>query len=42
MGQPVKLINIFDEKISIILIESKSVAESYKDYFESLWKQAHN
>jgi len=33
-------INIFDEKISVILIESKSVAESYKRYFEYLWKQS--
>ena len=33
-------INIFDEKISVILIESKSVAGSYKKYFESLWRVA--
>ncbi len=33
-------IQIFDEKISVILIESKSVAESYRKYFESLWKSA--
>lgn len=33
-------INVFDEKPFFILIESKSVADSYKKYFESLWKQA--
>ncbi len=33
-------INIFDEKIFIILIESKSVADSYRKYFEQLWKIA--
>ncbi len=33
-------INIFDEKTSVILIESRSVAESYKRYFKYLWKQA--
>lgn len=33
-------INVFDEKIFVILIESKSVAESYKKYFEYLWKIA--
>jgi len=33
-------INIFDEKIFVILIESKSVAESYRKYFEYLWKIA--
>lgn len=33
-------INIFSEKISIILIESKEVADSYRKYFETLWKIA--
>jgi len=31
-------INVFDEKIFVVLIESKSVAESYRKYFEYLWK----
>lgn len=30
-------INIFDEKIFVILIESKSVADSYRKYFQYLW-----
>ena len=30
-------INIFNEKPFVILIENKSVAESYKKYFEYLW-----
>jgi sugar-specific transcriptional regulator TrmB len=33
-------IQVFDEKTSVILIESKSVADSYKKYFEFLWKTA--
>ncbi len=33
-------INVFDENPSIILIENKSIVESYKKYFEYLWKQA--
>ncbi len=35
-------INVFDEKNLVILIESESVAESYRSYFESLWKSAKN
>jgi len=35
-------INVFDEKVFIILIESKSVAESYRKYFNSLWEIAKN
>jgi len=31
-------INVFEEKIIVILIESKSVADSYRKYFEYLWK----
>ena len=31
-------INVFDEKVFVILIESKSVAESYRKYFEYMWK----
>ena len=30
-------INIFDDNVFIILIESKSVANSYRKYFEYLW-----
>lgn len=33
-------INVFDEKPFVILIESKSIADSYRRYFEYLWKQA--
>jgi len=33
-------INVFDEKIFVILIESKSVADSYRKYFECLWRTA--
>ena len=33
-------INVFDEKPFVILIENKSVANSYKNYFNYLWKQA--
>ncbi|MBU0761195.1 MAG: hypothetical protein KJ600_03570 [Nanoarchaeota archaeon] len=33
-------INVFDEKIFVIIIESKSVADSYRKYFEHLWKVA--
>ena len=33
-------INIFDEKPFVIVIESKSIAESYKAYFMHLWKTA--
>jgi len=35
-------INIFDEKPFFILIENKSLATSYKNYFEYLWKQAED
>jgi sugar-specific transcriptional regulator TrmB len=31
-------INVFDEKIFVILIESKSVADSYREYFKYMWK----
>jgi sugar-specific transcriptional regulator TrmB len=31
-------INVFDEKIFVILIESKSVADSYRKYFEYMWE----
>ena len=34
-------ITIFDEKIFVILIESKAVADSYREYFEYLWKIAN-
>jgi len=33
-------INIFDEKPFFILIENKSVAEDYRNYFNYLWKVA--
>ncbi|MAH07121.1 hypothetical protein CMI38_02630 [Candidatus Pacearchaeota archaeon] len=33
-------INVFDDRPFIILIENKSVAQSYKKYFEYLWKIA--
>lgn len=33
-------INVFDNKIFVIIIESKEVADSYRNYFEYLWKQA--
>jgi len=33
-------INVFEENPYVILIESNSVAESYKKYFEHLWKTA--
>jgi len=33
-------INVFEEKPFVILIENKSVAESYKKYFEYLWRIA--
>ena len=33
-------INVFDEKPLIILIESKAVSDSYRRYFEYLWKIA--
>ncbi|MBI2671786.1 hypothetical protein HYX16_02535 [Candidatus Woesearchaeota archaeon] len=33
-------IQVFDEKPFVILIENKSVAESYRKYFEYLWKTA--
>ncbi len=33
-------INVFDEKVFVILIESKSVADSYRKYFEYMWKIA--
>jgi len=33
-------INVFDDKIFSILIESKAVVDSYKKYFEYLWRVA--
>ncbi len=33
-------INVFNEKPFVILIEDKSIAESYKKYFEYLWDTA--
>lgn len=33
-------INVFEEKPFVILIKNKSVADSYKKYFEIVWKQA--
>ena len=33
-------INVFNEKPYVILIEDKSIADSYKKYFKYLWKQA--
>jgi len=33
-------INVFEEKPFVIIIENKSVADSYKNYFEYLWKQS--
>ena len=33
-------INVFDEKIFVVLIESKLIADSYRKYFEQLWKLA--
>lgn len=33
-------INVFNQKPFVILIEDKSIAESYKKYFEYLWKIA--
>ncbi len=33
-------INVFDQKVFVILIENKSVAESYRKYFEYLWSRA--
>jgi len=33
-------INVFEEKPFVIMIENKSVAESYRKYFEQLWKTA--
>ncbi len=33
-------INVFNQKPFVILIEDKSVAESYRKYFEYLWRIA--
>ncbi len=33
-------INVFDDKPFVIIIENKAIADSYKKYFEYLWKIA--
>ena len=35
-------INIFEESPSFIFIDNRSVADSYREYFEFMWSQAKN